>query len=320
MKVRKPYDLPPEQQRERDRAKRLEWTTIGYQVSVVVLLAFVLGQSQAMKAAWADDLLSLIPPIAFLVAVRIERKPPNERFPYGFYRTISIGFLCASLALFAVGAFLFVDSVIKLATAEHPSIGTVIIFGWQVWLGWVMIAALVYSIIPAFVLGRKKLPVAERLHDKVLYADADMNKADWMSEVAAMVGILGIGFGLWWADAAAGALISLNILRDGWKNLSQVIKDLVDEVPTKVGRDEPDPLPKRLKGALEELDWVEEAEVRLREEGHVFTGEGFVVPKDQTDLVAKIEQATRQMEEVDWRLHDFHVIPVRSVHTSPVGE
>ena len=59
--------------------------------------------------------------------------------------------------------------------------------------------------------------------------------------------------------------------------------------------------------------------MRLREEGHVFTGEGFVVPKDQTDLVAKIEQAAQRMEGVDWRLHDFHVIPVRSVH-SPVGE
>jgi divalent metal cation (Fe/Co/Zn/Cd) transporter len=93
------------------------------------------------------------------------------------------------------------------------------------------------------------------LHDKVLYADADMNKADWMSEMAAMVGILGIGFGLWWADAVAGALISLNILRDGWRNLSQVIKDLVDEVPTKVGQDEVDALPKRLEAALEEMDW-----------------------------------------------------------------
>jgi divalent metal cation (Fe/Co/Zn/Cd) transporter len=172
MKVRKPYDLPPEQQRERDRAKRLEWTTIGYQVSVVVLLAFVLGQSQAMKVAWADDLLSLIPPIAFLLAIRIERRPPNERFPYGYFRSITIGFLCASLALFAVGVSLFVDSVAKLVTLEHPTIGIISIFGWQVWLGWVMIAALVYSIIPAFVLGRKKLPIAQRLHNKVLYADA----------------------------------------------------------------------------------------------------------------------------------------------------
>jgi len=319
MRVRRPYDLPPEQQKERDHAKRLEWTTIGYQVSVVVLLAFVLGQSQAMKAAWADDLLSLIPPIAFLLATRIERKPPNKRYPYGYFRAISIGFLCASIALFAVGASLFVDSVMKLVTMEHPTIGTISILGWQVWLGWVMIAALVYSIIPAFVLGRKKLPVAQRLHDKVLYADANMNKADWMSEAAAMVGILGIGLGLWWADAAAGALISLNILHDGWKNLSQVVKDLVDEVPTKVGRDEVDPLPKRLEAALEEMDWVAEAEVRVREEGHVLTGEGFVVPRDQTDLVAKIERATEQLEAMDWRLHDFLVIPVRSPR-SRVGQ
>ena len=137
--------------------------------------------------------------------------------------------------------------------------------------------------------------------------------------MAAVVGILGIGFGFWRADAAAGALISLNILHDGWKNLSQVVKDLVDEVPTKVGRDEVDPLPKRLEAALEEMDWVAEAEVRVREEGHVLTGEGFVVPKDQTDLVTKIERATEQLEAMDWRLHDFLVIPVRSPH-SRVGE
>ena len=39
----------------------------------VTLVGLVLGNSQAMKAAWVEDLLSLAPPIAFLVAVRIIR-------------------------------------------------------------------------------------------------------------------------------------------------------------------------------------------------------------------------------------------------------
>ncbi|HRL81685.1 MAG TPA: hypothetical protein PLK46_15340, partial [Propioniciclava sp.] len=32
----------------------------------------------------------------------------------------------------------------------------------------------------------------EQLHDKVLYADADMNKADWLTAAGSIVGILGI--------------------------------------------------------------------------------------------------------------------------------
>ena len=32
-------------------------------------------------------------------------------------------------------------------------------------------------------LGRVKMALAKELHDKVLYADADMNKADWIPPV-----------------------------------------------------------------------------------------------------------------------------------------
>ncbi len=32
--------------------------------------------------------------------------------------------------------------------AEHPTIGTVMLFGHTVWLGWLMIAALLYSAVP----------------------------------------------------------------------------------------------------------------------------------------------------------------------------
>ena len=62
-------------------ARRLEWLTIAYLISAVVLLALVLGSSQAMKIAWIEDLLSLIPPIAFLLAMRFNSRDPTGRFP-----------------------------------------------------------------------------------------------------------------------------------------------------------------------------------------------------------------------------------------------
>jgi cation diffusion facilitator family transporter len=306
-------ELPPELHQTLRKARRLEWLTIAYLVSAVVLLALVLGSSQAMKTAWIEDLLSLIPPIAFLLALRFNSRGPTGRFPYGFHRTVSIAYLCSALALFVMGTYLLVESIIKLLTAEYPTINSVEIFGQTVWLGWLMLPALAWSALPAVFLGRAKIPLAEELHDKVLYADAKMNKADWLTAGAAMAGVVGIGFGLWWADAAAAALISLDITKDGVSNLRRALVDLMDQAPTTVDGDDPDPLRDKLASMLRGLDWVEEVDLRLREEGQVYFGEALVVPSDETNITEKIEAALTQARDLDWRIHDLALTPVREL-------
>ena len=71
-----------------------------------------------------------------------------------------------------------------------------------------MLAAIAYSAVPSVLLGRAKLRLAPKIHDKVLLADADMMRADWMAEAATAVGGVGAGFGLWWLDPLAAALVS----------------------------------------------------------------------------------------------------------------
>ena len=128
-----------------------------------------------------------------------------------------------------------------------------------------------------------------------------------------MVGIVGIGFGLWWADSAAAALISLDILKDGAQNLRRAVADLMDETPTTVDRDATDPVRDELLSMLKGLDWVEGAEVRLREEGQVYFGEAFVVPSGTSNLTQNIEDATREARDLDWRLQDLVIMPVRTL-------
>ena len=306
--MKQEFELPPEKQPAYRRAIRLEWITIGYLLTAITAIYLTLGNSQAMKTAWIEDMLSLIPSIVFLISSRIRNRPPNRRFPYGYHRVVSIAYLAASLALFIMGGTLLLDALLKLATVEHPSIGTVVIFGHQIWLGWLMELALLYSAIPAIILGRLKLPLARQLHDKVLFADAKMNKADWLTAVAAMSGVLGIGLGLWWADAAAAALISLSILHDGFVNLRTVITDLMDKRPTTVDDSAADPLTARLETEVERLSWVRQARARLREEGHVYFGEVFVVPRHGTaSLLERVEEAHDLIRRLDWRLHDVVV-------------
>lgn len=247
MRTSMAFELPPDRAKANNRAIRLEWISVGYLITAIFFIYITLGSSQAMKAAWFEDILSLVPPIAFLVASRTRHRPPNDRYPLGYPRSVSIAFLVAGVALFSMGLFILYDSLSMLLAFEHAPIGVVQPWGEPIWLGWFMIPALIYSAVPAMILGRLKLPLAHFLHDKVLFADAQMNKADWLTAVAAMVGVLGIGFGLWWLDALAAIIISLDITRDGATNLRAAIADLMDARPTLVDGSALDPLSERLR-------------------------------------------------------------------------
>ena len=313
----RPFELPPDKQALARRAARLEWLTIGYLLSAVLFLLLTIGSSQAGKAAVIEDLLSFTPPIAFLVATRIRARAPTEEQPWGYHRGISIAYLASALALLLFGGFILVDSALKLVTAEHPTIGLVEVFGEQVWLGWLTLPALAWSAVPAFFLGRAKMPLAEGLHDKVLYADAKMNKADWLTAAAAMVGVIGIGLGLWWVDAVAAIAISLDIIHDGYTNLRRSIKDLMDARPARYDDSGPHPLIEELEDALKDMDWIDDAQVRLREEGHVFTGEALVVLAEEHQVVERLSSATEQLLDLNWRLHDIVVVPVPALEERP---
>jgi cation diffusion facilitator family transporter len=310
MNFGRPFRFPDEQWNERKKAKKLAWASLAILASTAVLMYLTLGQSEAMRTAWVEDLLGMIPPIVILAAMKIEMKAPNKRFPFGYFRAVSIAFLVTAAVLALAGVWLFFENVTKLIAGERPPIGTIILFGHQLWLGWVMIAALAYSIVVSVIIGYMKRPVAEKLHDKALDADADMNKADWMSEGAAIVGILLVGMGQWWGDAVAAAFISVNIIRDGFRNLREVLADLMDKTPTKLGGTDPEPLPRKIAKAAEELAWVEKASVRLREQGHVLNGEVFVVPNADTVRVSDIEDASRDLAKIDWRIYSLTVMPV----------
>lgn len=216
-------------------AVRLEKWNIFWTMTYVAALGAAMGSSQAMKTAWIEDLLGFIPPIVFLVSERLERKGSNARYPYGYDRVNGLGFLIAAVALLAVGLFLLKDSAMGLIAQEHVTIGTVRLWGHDVWLGWFMLAAQAYATIPPILIGRKELPLAVQLRDKLIHTDALMNKANWQTGVAGFIGVAGIGFGLWWADSAAAIVISASIILDGWRALKIAASELVDGIPRELG-------------------------------------------------------------------------------------
>ena len=304
-------ELPAEQRDALRKAARLEWATMGFLAVTTTLVFLVLGNSQAMKAAWIEDLLSFLPPISFLIAARIIRKPPSEDHPYGYHRSTGVAHLVAAVALTVMGGYLLVESGLGLLKAEHPTIGGIELYGSTIWLGWLMMGVMLLTAAPPVFLGRAKMKLAEKLHDKVLYADADMNKADWMTAVAAVAGVGGIGLGLWWADYAAALLISASILHDGFKNTRAAVSALMDKRAMTYDDGEPHPLGRQVDTYLRGLDWAADAKSRIRDEGHVFHIESFVVPAGGTvPALEQLEAARKDCVAMDWKVQDMVIIPV----------
>lgn len=289
--------LPPHVARHLRRAERLEWWTLFWLATIVGVMYFAMGSSQAMKAAWIEDMLSIIPAILFLVARKLEGRPATDAYPFGFDRGGSLGFFLAAAALVTFGLLLIYNAVSALVTQDRPSIGNVTFLGVDIWQGWLMIAALTYSAVPPVLLGHMKRPLARDTMDKILYTDADMNAADWKTALAGILGIVGIGLGYWWADAAAAGVIALDILRDGLRNIRIAVAELIDGAPRKLDSADIHPLVHRMSEELKRH--YPGHSVQVREMGRFVRAD--LVPKAAPKVPT--EQAQTLLPESDaWRL------------------
>jgi hypothetical protein len=171
------YELPPDKDAALRRAKRTEWAALllpGHQHS----------RRRPGDGVVADDEGDVDrghgephPLLGIPAGAYFRIKKPNENFPYGYRRAVLIAYLAGSVALFGFGLWILGDSIYKLVTREHPSIQTVEIFGHRIWLGWLMMAALIYSVIPPFILGRVKHRLALELSDKALETSGRIDRA-----------------------------------------------------------------------------------------------------------------------------------------------
>lgn len=307
-------DLPHEQQEALRKAIRWEWATIGYTACTIALVALVVGNSQAMKTAWIEDMLSVIPQVSFLIALLFIRRPPSRAFPFGLHRAMGIGHLVAGVTLLGIGGHLAIESIVGLFTGDRPTIGTMRLFGETIWQGWVMIAVMSLIVIGPFVYGRAKARLAPVLHNKVLYADADMAKADWQTNAASIVGVLGVGLGVWWLDGVAALFISAGIVWDGLRNTTYAVRDLLDERARTVDDEAPHPLIGEILQHMRRQPWVREAGVRMRDQGQVFHVEVFFVPvRSRPPRAEVLEEAADGLAAIDWKLQDIVLIPVAGI-------
>ena len=159
-------------------------------------------------------------------------------------------------------------------------------------------------------IGRAKMKLAEELHDKVLYADADMNKADWMTAVGSIVGVAGSASASGGRDSAAALFIAGSILWDGVKNIARRRRGPHGHPGHDLRRRQAAPAIVQVDEYLRALDWVADAGSRVRDQGHVFHVESFVVPRRGKMPRSTSSRARDGCIELDWKVEDIVIVPV----------
>ena len=106
-----------------------------------------------------------------------------------------------------------------------------------------------------------------------------------------------------WASAAA-LFISIGIIWDSIRNPRGSVLDLMDMRATTVDKSEPEPLIRRIDQTLRRQAWVRDAASRVRDEGHVFHVEAYVVPKRRKVDVQDIDRDLEDVVALDWHVQD----------------
>ena len=133
----------------------------------------------------------------------------------------------------------------------------------------------------------------------------------WHYAAAATILIaIGIGIGLWWADAVAALGIALSIVKDGVQQLRSAVDDLLDAEAHTHDDKAVHPVVDDVLAVLRDRAWVQRGGIRVRDMGHVFHAELFVVPVGDRALLEQCEELTRAVRALDWKLRDTVVIPV----------
>ena len=287
--------------------RKLAWMSLAYQIGATLLVGFTVGNSQAMKTEWIENALAVIPITGVLLTYHTENKHPEPRHPFGHHRSGTIAFVSAAFTLACVGTYLFYDSLTNLIHREYPSIGGLMLFGYTFWHGWLMIGVMAFTAIPQVLLARAKLPVAKLIHDKPLHACAEMNRANWATNGAGVIGLALVAYGFWWGDSLAALIISLDIMRDGWTNVAKSLSDVMDHHPVDLESGAQHPIVEQVGRVLRALPFVADERTLIREHGRYFYAEIFIRPNKHMPPVSAASQRVRAaLMSLDWRLQ--HIV------------
>ena len=270
-------------------------------LSAIILLALgtlkgivaIVSGSVALLAGTIDSFSDVFSSIAVWAGLRIAKKKPTERFPYGYYKAETFALLVVSLIIVVSSILIMLESFQKFFEVNGISFSDI-----------ALVAAAI-SVVVYYLLAKYKGRVGREIGSQALISEGLHSMVDVYTSVLVFVGVFLASFGYQFVEALIGLAISVYVLMRGlWfgKDAVLVLMD-VSPSPQRV---------KEMKEIAESVHGVKGThDIRLRKSGPVFFGEMHVELQEGLSL----ERAHVISEDLETRIKErFKDLELVTVH------
>jgi len=188
-------------------------------LSIFKLLAGIYGNSAAMIADAAHSFTDLISTVVAMVGIKMAGQQPDKDHPYGHERFECVATLILAALISVVGVGIGWAGVQMIISGAYNEIGTPTMLALAAAIASIVIKEGVYWYMRA---------VAKKIDSSALMADAVHSRADGLSSVGSLIGILGARIGFPILDSVAAIIISAFILKTAFSITMDAIGRLTD--------------------------------------------------------------------------------------------
>ena len=193
------------------------WSFFGN--TLAALFKVIIGSLTGSKGLVADGVHSAADAMSslfILVALKVADKPHNDKHPYGYGKIEYFSTLCASAFLFAGAGSIFVDALKTFKEGVHDMPGNAALL------------ATVISLCFSYLMYVSNSCAGTQLSSPAMLADANESKADSITSVSVLLGLIGAKLGYPNADTIAAVIVSLFIFNMSVEMFLQGINGLID--------------------------------------------------------------------------------------------
>ncbi len=190
----------------------------------VVFMGFVKGiagflsGSVSLLAQSLDSVTDVFSLVAVSLGMQLSKKPPSERFRYGYYRAETLVSLLVAILILLTGIQILRESASRILSPQPVSTPLV------------AVAVALLSIPVLYLLHQHMRRVGVEINSQSLINQAEDFKADMYTSIIVMVSVLSSMLGHYIVEGLAGSLISLQVLKLGGTLSWQALLVLMDAV------------------------------------------------------------------------------------------
>lgn len=199
---------------------RAAWIGLaGMMATAVLQMAIVaISGSIALLADTVHNLGHAVTTIPLVIAFRLGRKAATSRYPYGYRRAEDLAGVLIALVIAASVVLIVWESVDALVN-PRPLAN----------LGWVFAAGLV-GFAGNEIVAVYRIRTGRRIGSAALVAEGQHARADGLTSIAVVVGVVGVWLGFERADAIIGLLIGVAVFGILVSTMRTVFRRLMDGV------------------------------------------------------------------------------------------